>query len=310
MSVNLGQLVATTLYNSKDTLTDQIFVGTRTLQALQKIRPGFIDKQRGGTDIRFPLEYTQNDNVAWMVDTDNYGIAAQDPFDTAVFQWKMLGGTVPIRRSYQIQNDGKHAIVKLVQSLKDNLIKTMRFKMNEMVFSNGTSDPKSPAGLRAIVLTTGTYGDIARSGNTWWQGYVDSTSEILSVSDMDLAWETISANHTAPDLTVTTQTLYHKYESDIRQFLNIESVRNADLGFEALRYRGKPFFWDTHCPSGELYHLNADYLHLVCHPDWEYKVLPALHPDQPLEIIPVEWHGTFACDGPRYQAALRNKTAS
>lgn len=308
MSVNLGQLVSTTLFNSKATLTDQIFVGTRTLKALS-MREGFKDKQRGGTDIRFPLVYKQNTNVKWMTDTDNYSIAAQDPFDTAVFEWRMIGGTVPIRRSYQIQNDGKHQIVKLVEGLKNNLVETLQFEMNEMVFNSG-SDAKQPAGLGAIVLTTGTYGDIARSGNTWWQGVVDSTSEVLSVTDMDAAWEDASQNKSEPDFTVTTRALFSKYESDVRQFVNINSMRQSDLGFSGLQYRGKPFFWDTHCPSGEMYHLTAKYLHLVCHPDWEYKVLPAIQPDQPVSIIPVEWHGSFCCDGPRFQAALRNKTAS
>lgn len=309
MAVNLGQLVATTLFHSKDTLTDQIMVGTRTLKVLN-MRDGFKDKQRGGTDIRFPLQYRQNTNVAWMVDTDNYGILAQDPFDTAQFNWKMIAGTVPIRRSYEIQNTGsKEQIVKLVESLKKNLIETMQEEMNAMVFNDGT-DAKAPEGLREIVLTTGTYGNIARSGNTWWQGVVDSTTEVLSITDMDAAWEDASQNRTEPEFTVTTRVLYSKYESDIRQFLNVNTLRNSDLGFTSIQYRGKPFFWDTDCPSGELYMLNPKYLHLVCHPEWEYKVLPAINPDQPVSIVPVEWHGTFACDGPRYQAALRNKTAS
>jgi hypothetical protein len=29
-----------------------------------------------------------------------------------------------------------------------------------------------------------------------------------------------------------------------------------------------------------------------------------------VKIIPVEWHGTLACDGPRYQGLLSGKTAS
>lgn len=311
MAVNLGQLVSTTLYNSKSTLTDEIFVGTRTLKVLAG-KDGFIDKQRGGTDIRFPLEYRQNSNVRWMTDTDNYSIAAQDPFDTAIFNWRMLAGTVPILRSYEIQNDGKHVIVKLVERLKDNLIKTMRYEMNEMLFNAG-SDATQPVGLRAIVDTTNTYGSIARSGNTWWQGQTDTTTEVLSVTDMDLIWERCSESPmeaTSPDFTVTTQTLYLKYVEDARQFFNIQNTRNWDLGFESVMYRGRPLFWDTHCPSGHMFMLNAKYLHLVCHPDWEYKVLPALHPDQPVSIIPVEWHGTLACDGPRYQGKLANKTAS
>ncbi len=311
MAVNVGQLVATTLVHSKATLTDEIFVGTRTLKTLSG-KDGFHDKVRGGTDIRYPLEYRQNSNVGWMTDTDNYNIAAQDPFDTAIFNWKMLAGTIPILRSYEIQNNGKEQIVKLVEKLKENLTKTLRYEMNEMLFNAGT-DPLQPVGLRAIVSTTGTYGSIARSGNTWWQGQVDSTTEVLSIADMDTIWERCSESPmeaTSPDFCVTTQALFLKYAEDARQFFQIQNTRNWDLGFESLMYRGRPIFWDTHCPSGHLFMLNAKYLHLVCHPEWEYKVLPAIRTDQPVEIIPVEWHGTLACDGPRYQGLLSGKTVS
>lgn len=312
MAVNLGQLVATTLFNSKTTLTDQIFLGTRTLKWLGTF-DGFKDQQRGGTDIRFPVEYRRNSNVRWMTDTENYSIIAQDPFDTAQFNWKMIGGTVPILRSYQIQNDGKHQIVKLVESLKQNLIKSMRFAMNQMLFNTG-SDANAPIGLPTVVSTTGTYGGIARSGNTWWQGQVDDTAEVLAVTDMDHIWELCSqasdVMNPTPKGTVTTMVLYEKYIDDARQFFNVNSTRNADLGFESVTYRGRPLFWDTHCPSGEMYMLNPDFLRLVCHPEWEWKVLPALHPDQPNEIIPVEWHGNFCCFGPQFQGKLDNKTVS
>lgn len=311
-AVNLGQLVASTLFNSKTSLTDEIFVGARTLKWLG-MQDGFRDMQRGGTDLRFPLEYRQNTNVKWQGYTDNYSINSQEPFDTAIFNWKFMSGTVPILRNYDIQNDGKHVIVKLVESLKKNLIKTLRFKMNEGLFSDGTTDANSIIGLRAIVSTTGTYGSIARSGNTWWQGYVDSTTEVLTVNDMDLAWDTCSiasdANPT-PKGTVTTLTLFEKYIDDARQFFNIQNTRNADMGFETVTYRGRPLWWDTHCPSGSMFMLNPDYLHLVCHPDYEYKVLEAIRTDQPGELIPVEWHGALCCDGPRYQALLSNKTVS
>jgi hypothetical protein len=308
MSVNVGMVVATTLKASLADLADQIYVNTRLLSVLYK-QPGFRKEQRGGEKITAPVRYQQNTNTKWMNSTTQYSIAAQDPYDEAEFQWRMIGTTIPILEEYEVKCRAEYQIIDLVETLQNDCVESLKDSMNAMMFNDG-SDGLAPVGLQAIVKTTGTYGGIPRSGNTWWQGTVNDTAEVFSISRMDSLFNTASANRTSPNVFVTTTTLLEKYENDARQFININQLRNADLGFETVKYKGMPFFWDGDCPSGEVYGLNTKYLKLVCDPDREYKMADKIQMQQPAYVLPVRWWGNLVCNGPRYQFAMRNKTAS
>lgn len=308
MPVNVGSIVASSLKAAMDGVADQIYVNTRTLKVLYG-KSGFRKEQRGGEKITMPVEYRQNTNFQWMNSTTQYTIGAQDPFDEAEFQWRMCGVTIPILEEYEVKNRGEYAIFDLVEKLKETCVKTMREEMNAMVFNDGT-DPLAPVGLQAIVSTSGTYGAIARSGNTWWQGCVDSTAEVFSITDMDTQYRIAQANtSSAPDCFVTTGDLLDKYEDDARQFLNINALRTADLGFESTRYKGMPFWWDEDCPSGNVFGVNSTKIKLVCDPDREYKVGEKIILQQPAYVLPFRWWGNLVAQ-PRFHFRLSGKTVS
>ena len=201
----VGQIVATTLKALTPTLADNIHVGTRTLKVLMT-KPDFRREMRGGEHIELPIAWKRNTNSKWQGWSDNYSIAAQDQFDSATFEWRLITSTVQITKEMEVKNKGRAKVLDLVKLLKDKMLEDMGMDMNAALFNSG-SDANAPAGTGAIILTTGTYGGIARSGNTWWQGVVDSTAEVLTVTDMDAVWNSASANRTAPNWLVTTRTL-------------------------------------------------------------------------------------------------------
>lgn len=305
---NVGQLVAATLEAKSSQITDQIMVGTRTLKALN-MKPGFKKKQMGGREVFDCIQYAENGNGRWMGEFDNYATIPQEVLDEAKWDWKSLTSTIIVTNKDRVKNSGKYQTINLVTAKYDNMIESLSQDMNRVIFSDG-SVAKEPEGLRKIVSTTGTYGNIARSGNTWWQGQVDSTTELFSISDMRSLWQLCSANVTAPDVIVTTRDIYNYYEGLVQSFQQIAQSNTGDLGFEHLKFKGVPLFWDDDCPPGSLYMLNSKYLNLWCHPDWEFKRLPILNVDQPLEVHPVEWWGNFTCRGPRYQGVMSNKTVA
>lgn len=305
-NTDIGQLLSHTLNAYKTKLTDQIMVGTRTLKVLS-MKEGFKQKEQGGATIRVPIQYAESKNVKWMGEYDNYLTNPQQVFDAAEFPWASIAGTAVVTHAERVKNSGKHAVIKLVKSKMDNLVESLQQDMNRVIFSDGTV-ANEPAGLRAIVSTTGTYGGISHSANTWWAGQVDSTAEALSVADMRSSFNLCSANVTAPNVIVTTRTLYEKYEGLAQSFQQITESKKGDLGFEHLQFKGVPLFWDDDCPTESMYFLNTRYLWLFCHPEWEWEVLDPIKRDQALEIHAIEWWGNFVCSGPRYQGVLRNKT--
>ena len=248
-------MVALTLHNYQKELSDQIFLDTRLWAVLMK--KGIKASKDGGSTIRVPTEFATNTNVKAMGEYDDYSIDPQETFTAAEFNWlSPFVGTVPITHKARVINSGKHAIIDYAKEAVNNLKKSLQRQANQQLFSDGTV-ANEVAGLRAIVLATGTYGGIPRAGNTWWQGGVDSTTEALSVDDMKKAFNTAGHNMSSPDCIPTTQTLYEKYEGMAQSFQQITQTQNGDLGFMHLQFKGVPLFWDIHCPSGEMYFLTS-----------------------------------------------------
>lgn len=301
----ISQILSTTLSNYRTELTDLIFTGTK-LGKILMAKPGFKMMEQGGATIRIPIEYALNTNVKAMGEFDQYTTIPQDTFTCAEFNWLSDAGTVVITNKERVQNSGKYAVIKLAEAKVMNLKKSAQREINRQMFIGASGNEF--AGLTSIVKTTGTYGGIPRSGNTWWQGNVDSTVELLTISDMRDLFNVCSKNVTAPDVIATTRTLYAKYEDLAQSFQQIVQSTKGDVGFDHLQYKGVPLFYDDHCPDTDLFMLNSEYLHLYVHPDWEWTTGETIRPSQALEIIPIEFWGNFCCSGPEFQGLLSGKS--
>jgi hypothetical protein len=202
-------------------------------------------------------------------------------------------------------------MANLAQAKVRNLEKSLRSSLNTALFSNG-SDPLVPLGLEVIVSTTGTVGGISRSAQSWWQANVDSTAEPLSVEDMRHMYNLCTHNLDRPQAIVTTMALYEKYEAMAQSFEEITYPTNqgiADIGFEHMRFKGVPIWWDAACPSGVMYFLNFDYLKVHCHSEWEFAVKTTTRPaNQGLEVTPIVWFGAFCPSNCRMLGKLSGKT--
>lgn len=307
-----SQALTTSMYNyvSLGKFADNIYEGLRTLQVMNQM--GGKRTAPGGESIVVQLEYAQNSTAEWIGPYGTFNTNPQDILTAAQFNWKSVSGTVILTDLEQVQNSGPEKMASLIDIKIKNLQKALRTAMNTALFSDGT-DPLKPVGLEAVVLTTGTYGGISRTSNSWWRANVESTAEALNVPRMVTMHNDCSHNLDVPQLWVTTQALYEKYEALAQAFQEITHPGNgsvADLGFEHLRFKGKPLIWDDQVPSATMYALNFDYFGSYCHPDWEFKVLPVQRPgNQPLEIHAISWFGAFASSNCRMLGALRNKTS-
>jgi hypothetical protein len=307
-----SQALSTSLYNyvSRGKFADNVFDGLRTLQVIRDM--GGRAEAGGGESIVVQLEYAENATAEWIGPYGTYNLNPQDILTSAQFRCKQIAGSVILTDEEQVQNSGNTRLANLIEIKIKNLQKSLRTRMNEALFSDGT-DPLKPVGLEAVVLTTGTYGGISRTANTWWRANVESTAEVLNVPRMVTMYNDASHNLDFPKLIVTTQALYEKYEALAQAYQEIQHPGSggvADLGFEHLRFKGRPLIWDDDVPSGTMFFLNPDYFKMYVHPDWEFRPMPVQRPaNQPLEVHVVSWFGAFACSNCRMLGALRGKTA-
>jgi hypothetical protein len=135
----------------------------------------------------------------------------------------------------------------------------------------------------ALLTGTCTYGGISRplaahysnSGNgvykpntstatnPWWGPlYMQFTTpmEVNLVSDMKKAYNSVHNNRTPPNLLLCDQDIFELYEDfglDKAQIVKDQTSKLVDLGFEVLRFKGKPLIWSpkVYTPTdGSTYH--------------------------------------------------------
>jgi hypothetical protein len=150
--------------------------------------------------------------------------------------------------------------------------------------------PIQPSTQSALV--SGTYGALPWSAtvNTWWKpkwAAQSTPAEVNLVSDMRTLYNNCSQsqNSDTPDLIFTTQTwfeLYEDYGLEMAQIVKDTGGQMMDLGFEVLRFKGKPLMWTSGMYVGSKNHLlmlNSNWVEVVYDPSmWfemtEWKEIP------------------------------------
>jgi hypothetical protein len=120
-------------------------------------------------------------------------------------------------------------------------------------------------------------------GNSWWAGkYKTATADPDTnlLTDMRNLYNTISANIAPPKLLITDQNVFELYEDfalDKVQIVQDETTHLANLGFEALRFKGKPLIWSSKSyldGSGysSMLMLNTDFIRIVYDPNYWFQM--------------------------------------
>ncbi|MEM3335464.1 MAG: phage major capsid protein [Thermoplasmata archaeon] len=315
--VNLGLLLSTTLKKYNKTLVDNIHNSHAVYAALKE--KGGIKEIDGGERIVQPLMYGKNDTAKSYKGYDTLDTTPQEGIDAAEFNWKQYAVSITISGEEERKNAGrKEKIIDILEARTKQAELSLREKLVEGLFSDGTGNGgKDLTGLKAMVNDSGVYGGIDSATYTWWRSYVNSTAGALSLADMRTAFNTASQgglDH--PNLIVTTQTLFEKYESMATSMiqLNVPTPKDvktlADLGFQVLQYKGQPIVWDEQCESGKMYFLNLNHMKLVVHKDANFTASDFVKPEnQDARIAQILFMGNLTCDRRKSFALLSNKTA-
>jgi len=265
-NASFDALLSTTLANYRKQLTDNVFTARPlTYFLMDKGRIRMLD---GGTKIVEPLIYGQNSTVASYSGYDTLSLTAQEGITAAEYDWKRYAVSIAISGIEEAKNNGEAAVLNLLEAKVMQAEESMREGFNQMFFSNGTGNSgKNWNGLGNLVSSVGTVGGINRatSGNEFWRSYVNANAGALTLGKMTTAYNTTSVGNDHPDMVLTTQTLFEKYESLLQPQLRYTDTKTADAGFQNLLFKAAPVAYDVHCPAGYMYFLNSKYLTLVGH---------------------------------------------
>ena len=257
-NASFDALLSTTLANYRDQLTDNIFTARPlTFFLTDKGRIRMVD---GGTKIVEPLIYGTNSTVASYSGYDTLSLTAQEGISAAEYEWKQYAASIAISGIEEAKNNGEQAIINLLEAKIMQAEESMKEGFNQMFFGDGTGNSgKDWNGLGNIVEASGTVGGINRAtvGNEFWRSYEENTAGALTLADMSTAYNSVSVGNDHPDMVLTTQTLFEKYESLLQPQLRYTDAKTADAGFQNLLFKAALVAYDGHAPAGAVFFVNS-----------------------------------------------------
>jgi hypothetical protein len=317
---NVGVILSTALKKYRKTLTDNIHQSNAVWLKLKE--DGALKEEDGGERIVEPLMYGKNTTAGAYDGYESLDTTPQTGIDSAEFNWKQYSVSISISGKEERQNAGTSRIVNLLEAKIKQAEMSLTEELSEGLFSDGTADGgKVLTGLDAMVSNSGVYGGINSALHTWWQAGVDTASEALALDDMRVAWNTASiGGRDVPNLIVTSQTLFQKYEGFFTQ-VGTESIGTsfmtpskgtkqlADAGFQTLAFKGAPIVWDEQCPSDRMYFLNTNHMKLVVHKDANFETTDFVKPEnQDARVAQVLFMGNLTCNRRKSFYLLDNRS--
>jgi hypothetical protein len=321
MDVNVGLMLSTTLKNYRKTLIDQIHNSNAVFYKLKSV--GAIKEESGGERIQQPLMYGKNTTVHSYQGYEQLDTTPQEGIDSAEYNWKQYSVSISVNGKELRQNKGKKwKIIDLLDAKTKQARLALVSALTEGIFSDGTGNGnRDLTGLEAMVAASGVYGGIDSAAHDWWRAGVESTSEALGLPKMRTAYNTASVGgKDAPDLIVTTQALFEKYEgvftavsdTNVAGVWRTESAgvkKMADGGFESMSFKGVPMVWDESCPAGTMYFLNTGHMNLTVHEDANFDTTDFVKPEnQDALIAQILFMGNMTCDRRKSFYKLTNKS--
>ena len=308
---NFDTLLSTTLANYRSTLTDNVFTARPlTFKLMEK---GRIRMLNGGTKIIEPLIYGQNDTVGSYSGFDTIALTPQTGISAAEYEWKQYAASISISGIEEAKNNGEQEIINLLEAKIMQAEESLREGFNQMFFADGTGNGgKDWNGLANLVEATGAVGGIdpADSGNSFWASYEENTSTALTLAQMSTAYNSVSVGNDHPDVLLTTQTLFEKYEALLLPVLRYTDSKTADAGFQNLLFKSAPVMYDVHCPSGVFFFLNSKYITLVGHSGKWFQQTEFIRPeDLDARYALIMCYGNMTLRNRAKQGKLTAKTA-
>jgi len=311
-NANFDALLSTTLANYRSQLTDNVFTARPFTYFLMD--KGRIRMLNGGTKIVEPLIYGQNSTVASYSGYDTISLTAQDGISAAEYDWKQYAASIAISGIEEAKNNGEQEIINLLEAKIMQAEESMREGFNQMFFADGTGNGgKNWNGLANIVESGNTVGGINSAngqGNDWWRSYEENTAAALTLAQLATAYNSVSVGNDHPDMILTTQTLFEKYEALLQPQLRYTDTKTADAGFQNLLFKAAPVVYDVHCTAGVVYFLNSKYLTLVGHSGKWFAQTDFVRPENlDARYALIMCYGNLTCRNRAKQGKLTAKTA-
>jgi hypothetical protein len=311
-NANFDALLSTTLANYRSQLTDNVFTARPLTYTLME--KGRIRMLNGGTKIVEPLIYGESNTVKSYSDYDSIALTPQTGISAAEYDWKQYAASISISGIEEAKNNGEAEIINLLEAKIMQAEESMREGFNRMFFADGSGNGgKDWNGLGNLIESGNTVGGINSANgqdNDWWRSYEENTATALTLAQMATAYNTVSVGNDHPDVILSSQGLFEKYESLLQPQLRYTDTKTADAGFQNLLFKAAPIMYDVHCNAGTMFFLNTKYITLVGHSSKWFQQTEFIRPeDLDARYALIMCYGNLTVRNRKKQGKLTAKTA-
>ena len=307
----VGDLVASTLLNTRQEVVDNIF--RKSAYLAKMMLNGRKRADQGGHKIHRSVEYAKNGTVQSFQSYDVVPITPQETVTDTQWDWKEYAGNWVISRREERLNAGSKVKIRdLVAQKKSSLERSFNEKLNENILNpssftavgNGGKDLTPLSVLVSPLSSSLTVGGVAESTNSWWanqrQKSISSNNTATAGSaflrELRSFYNTCGQNNDGfPDFGIWGKELCETYESVLDSKVRYGSTEMANLGFNTVMLKGMEVAWDQIVPgtsanaaavvaynSGSKaeeigFFLNTDFLYLIVDSGTDFVFTPAVN---------------------------------
>jgi len=274
-----NDILSTTFHNYHKTLTDNVFETRPLLQ--HYMSKGRVKTLSGGVSIVEPVMYTEGQADSYA-EWDAIQVDPQSTVSAAQFDWKQLYATIAISGLEEAQNNGREAIINLLEAKIEQAEGTLKNRLNGMLFGTYASSTAANdfLGLPKIIGNA-EVGGIDGTVEDWWASRTDTGAGVdaagLEAKLRDLYNASSDAGPDTTDAIFTNAFGFGFYESTLTPQVRYTDTKKANLGFQNLMFKDVPMMWDFQCSGGTegtvatdsatFYGINSKYVGLKIHKD-------------------------------------------
>lgn len=224
---------------------------------------------RGGDSITWPVMYDKLNFVTYRGMTP-FPSQEKPITKRAILEFKQAAVDIVVSSYDSKRARGPLAVMDLMMELRQAATMAAADGMGTQLYGDGTGNGGLDLdGMRVAFddgLTYDVYAGISRAANQWWKGRVDSTGGPLTAAAMNNSYGSATIGNAHPNIIATTQALWNKLWERVQPSQRYEAGdernRTARIGFDAIRFNGADVVHDSHCPTGNLFYINTDYIEL------------------------------------------------
>lgn len=331
---NTDNITTTTLQLIRRRIADNIFKANPTAAYL--LAKNRVMTQDGGKFIAEPLIYAVNNTTMSYSGYDRLNVAPTQELTEADYNWRQAAVSISISGEEELKNNGATAVFDLLQQktriAEMSLSQWLDEKMHEAV---GTKTAKDPLGLDEIIddrLNYSTLGSIDGNTFSFWRNQIgfggdgattrnagtgeDNDPHEIATTSTTLLNEYLTRmmnnsgkGITSPDLIITAQAVFERYENDNRNLARkpLTDLSMLNVGFDNLMFKGATMMWNENVKTVSdvdfhvIYFLNSAHIGFTLHSRRNFTISNFVSPwDQDARVAQILLAGNMTCNNRRH----------